>query len=83
MVDEGDEREEKLPEEDPEKILEVYLGLRERPVKPEPAGAEGSAARPQRVAGALCAGHLAGLGRGGYRGRDRDRRGARGQGNRY
>ena len=33
MIGEGNEREEQLPEESMEEILEIYFGLRERPEK--------------------------------------------------
>ena len=35
VVIDGDQREERLPEEDPDEILEIYFGLRERPERPE------------------------------------------------
>ena len=37
VVTEDDDRQEILPEEDLEEILEIYFGMRERPKKPEKA----------------------------------------------
>ena len=64
VVVDGENREERLPEEDIDEIVEVYLGLRERPERP--AAQDGGGAR--------------GRGRGRGRGGRGNRRGYRGRG---
>ena len=74
VVAEGDVREEFEPEEHIEEVLEIYFGMRERPVR---APVENDApGRPPRIPGLPRAAFAVGLGRGGrgrggYRGAPR------------